>query len=445
MKNLYQEYKKIVLENPKITQESYEKAYNYMENSTARYHGEAVDFLYIPKIYTAKALDFLNEVAKTIYQILDKVIKEYKINPTYRKLFGFPEELEKWLLLPSQFPCTVPLCRLDLFFNEDDFSFKFCEFNADGASAMNKDREIFNAVSQTAAFKSYTKTTDLQPFELFQSWVDEFINIYKTTPQPKEKPFIAIVDFLESGTTEEFKIFQKTFIKNGYPTKICDIRTLKFDGTALYTQDGEKIDAIYRRAVTGELLEKAQEARAFLQGVKDGKVCLIGALSTQIIHNKILFSVLRTKETKAFLTAEEWEFVNEHIPLTLVLDDFAMDNYNILSDKDKWIIKPQDLYGSRGVYAGIDHDSAQWRNLVKAHKNQGYLLQEYCTAYVTENVEFTPEITWSDYNNITGLYLYNAQLKGIYSRVGKTGVISSLHQGRTMTSVLAKNKRDLNQ
>ena len=50
----------------------------------------------------------------------------------YRKLFPFSKELEELILCDSGYSQPLPIARIDLFFNEDDFSFKFCEFNADG-------------------------------------------------------------------------------------------------------------------------------------------------------------------------------------------------------------------------------------------------------------------------------------------------------------------------
>ena len=64
------------------------------------------------------------------------VIEEYLDNPDYRAMFGFPAELEEMILRRPAYRTLLPVCRLDIFLNEETGDFRFCEFNADGSSAM---------------------------------------------------------------------------------------------------------------------------------------------------------------------------------------------------------------------------------------------------------------------------------------------------------------------
>lgn len=433
---LSQRYSKIIEANLEENIRGWQQAQDYIKESTAYNHGEAADFLYMPKFFTREAIDFLAQVGTTTFNILSKIIRAYRQEPTFRKSFAFPKDLEEWLILPSQFDCQLPLARVDLFFNEEDFTFTFCEFNADGASAMNKDREIYNALCTTPAFAKMRSDYDIQGFELFHSWVQAFADIYASSGAGPHNPLIAIVDFLESGTTEEFKVFRSAFAAAGYETVICEIRDLKRRNKGLYTPDGRRIDAIYRRAVTGEMYDKRAEIEDFLVAVRQQEVILIGPLATQVIHNKILFEVIQRQEILDCLTKEEQDFVKRHFPYTCKLQEGA-NLEQIVNDKDNWLIKPEDLYGSRGVYAGKDQDNTAWRHLIAQYANQDYLAQKYQKPYVTTNYDFNATPSIQSYNNITGLYLYNGTMAGIYSRAGQEGVISSLHGGRTMTSVLA--------
>ena len=181
MASLSQGYSKIIEANLEDNISGWQQAQDYIKESTAYNHGEAADFLYMPKLFTREAIDFLAQVGSTTFNILSKIIRAYRQEPTFRKSFAFPKDLEDWLILPSQFDCQLPLARIDLFFNEEDFSFTFCEFNADGASAMNKDREIYNALCTTPAFAKMRADYDIQGFELFHSWVQAFADIYASS------------------------------------------------------------------------------------------------------------------------------------------------------------------------------------------------------------------------------------------------------------------------
>jgi glutathionylspermidine synthase len=439
MKKLNEKYAEIIRARFEENVISGNAAVKYMESSTAIYHGEPVVCLYMPKIFPREAYEFLQEAARQICVILNKVIARYLEDKSYRKLFPFTPELEELILCEAGYPCLLPIARLDIFFNEEDFSFKFCEFNADGASAMNENREITIAASRSDAFIEMNKLCKLQGFELFDSWVREFAEIYSKYGKKTENPRIAIVDFMENATLNEFEEFRKAFQKAGYATEIAEIRSLKYVNGNLQTPDGKKIDAIYRRAVTCDIMHHKDEIQPFLQAVRDNAVCLIGHFRTQIIHNKSVFKILRMPETFEFLTQTEREYVLRHIPETFSLTKELIAKIDILQNKNKWLIKPEDLYGSRGVYAGADTDIAAWKNTVNELADTGYLLQEFCPPYKSENLDFneTQRPGFKMYNNITGMFVYNGKLQGLYSRAGLTGIISSGTRGLTLASFTA--------
>lgn len=424
VRELTDEYLNLINEDLEYSKENYNKAFDYINSSTAIYHGSPIRFPYVPKLYTNEVIEYFEYVAKTTHTILCKIINKYMEDENYRKLFPFSKELEELILCDNGYSQPLPIARIDLFFNEDDFSFKFCEFNADGASAMNEDRELNNAYKDDKLFLKFCEKYNVRHFELFDTWVDEFMNIYSDFKYKVDNPTVAIVDFMESATNEEFKIFKQRFEKKGYKTLIEDITTLKYDN-GLYSKDGVKIDVVYRRAVTSELMEKIDKAPAFIEAIKDKKTCVIGSIRTQVIHNKIIYKIMHQKETFEFLTDEEIQFIKEHIPATSWLKEGEFDREEVVNNKDKWIIKPDDLYGARGVYAGVDYSNEEFEKLVDEHTNKGYLLQEYAPMYKTKNFlkEKSGEFVFDEFNNMPGLFLYNGKFAGVYSRAGRQGII----------------------
>jgi hypothetical protein len=393
--------------------------------------------LYLPKIFSQEAWEFLQKAAADICGILDKVMAHYLSSAEYRQLFPFEKELEELILSEAGYARLLPIARLDIFFNEDDFSFHFCEFNADGASAMNEDREINLAIKNSDAMKEFTKTHPLCGFEFFNSWVREFVQIYSTYNKKRDNPRIVITDIMENATPNEFLQFQSTFQKAGYDCEIFDIRRLVYTGGELQTPDGKRVDAIYRRAVTCDIMEYKADCAAFLQAVRDNAVCTIGHLRTQIIHNKALFEIFHMPQTLEILTEYEREYVLRHIPATFKLTAESLASQRF-GKKDKWIIKPNDLYGSRGVFAGIDMEQADWEAALRGHADTGYLIQEFIPPYKSENLDFNgnPAPDFQEFNNITGLFVYNGRLQGIYSRAGLMGTISPFTRGLTLASLV---------
>ncbi len=436
-------YKGLVDSDKKKTVREAKKAQDRMIKSTAYSHGILVHTLYIPKIFTEEANMYFKYISDTMYAILDKVIREYENNAEYRKLFGFDKKLEELILRPRAYDCSLPIARIDIFFNEDDFSFKFCEFNADGASAMNEDRELNNVMSKTLAYKQFAEKFNVRTSEFFESWVNTFLSIYAETENALKKPHVAIVDFIHGETNNEFEMFRKTFNKKSCTCEVCEITALKYENGALYSESGKRIDAIYRRAVTCDIMEHYDEVQPFIQAVKDNSVILIGDFRTQIIHNKLVFKILHDKATAKFLTDEECQFIKEHIPFTTTLTDETVKKYKVFENKDKWVIKPEDSYASKGVYAGVeDDDVKKWHKAVKENIGNHYLLQEYCTPYERPNIDllYNSEAEYMNYSNITGLFVYGGRMQGVYSRIAKNSIISTQYSEMSLPTIIVSEK-----
>ncbi len=438
-----EDYKRIIDANFSENVRSAQEMQKYIKTKTARYHGYHVHTLYIPKIFTEEMAAYFEKIASVMYGILEKVILRYRADKDYRALFGFDKKLEELILRPAHYDCLLPIARIDIFFNEDDFSFKFCEFNADGSSAMNEDKELNTAIRATSAFQEFTKLYDARTFELFDSWAAAFSKIYSSYDKAVKKPYVAIVDFFGGDISREFTEFQKAFERRGLECEICEITNLKYDGKNLISPRGRKIDAVYRRAVTCDIMRNYDKVLPFINAAKNNDVCLIGDFMTQIIHNKIVFKVLRDDATLAFLTDSEKDFVMKHIPLTVSLTDETVKKYGVLEEKEKWVIKPEDSYASKGVYAGVEGMSdEEWRAKVTENVGKSYLLQEYCPPYASLNIDLPHDsgAQYRNYSNITGIYVYGGKMAGLYSRIAKTGIISTQYSEMSLPTVITKKK-----
>ena len=135
----------------------------------------------------------------------------YAKDKDYRRLFGFEPKLEELILREPTYDSPIPIARIDIFYNEETGDFKFCEFNTDGTSAMNEDRELNIAIQKTKAYQQMAETHEFKSFELFDSWVETFLEIYHSSQDSKEYPNVAIVDFMENATEMEFQIFAEHF------------------------------------------------------------------------------------------------------------------------------------------------------------------------------------------------------------------------------------------
>ncbi|WP_432401998.1 glutathionylspermidine synthase family protein [Wukongibacter sp. M2B1] len=437
--NLDRVYIDIVKDRKESCYKDYLKTIERVKNSTAMYKGKPIPFLYMPKFYTEEDIERFRKLTSTLMTILKKVIDRYVEDSSFREKFGFTKLLEDLILTEHGYSAKVPMARIDIFYKEDG-SFKFCELNADGSSAMNEDRELSRILSGTVAFKEMEKKYKIHSFELFDTWVRESVSIFKEFDSSIDKPNVAIVDFNDKGSSNEFEVFKEAFKRNGYNAEIVDARDLKYINGNLYFND-TKIDFVYRRLVTRDLMERADEIPDFIRAAKEGKVCIIGPIKSQIIHNKIIFKILHDNDTLDFLNKEEISFIKNHIPYTAKLDGDNLNYDELIAEKDKFILKPMDFYASRGVYAGRDFSSKEWKKRLEECSGRDYLIQEYYTPAQSDLVEFNEgKLMINKFNNITGIYMYNEKLYGLYSRVGENAIISGLHDCYTLPTFLVTKK-----
>ena len=261
MPALAAEYRALAEADPAALRRDFDAIVAYMKGSTAIHHGEYVRTCFSPKLLPAADFDRLAADMQILYRIFEKVIDAYFADAGYRALFGFDTRTEDLILHARRSPSLVPMARIDFFYNEATGSYTFCEFNTDGASAMNEDRELHNAQRLSAAYRAFTARHRTRTCELFDSWVATVCRLWQKAGGAGA-PCVAIVDYLECGTVNEFEIFRRRFEAAGLDAVVCDVRELRYDGHTLCAPDGRRIDVVYRRAVTSDLLAHYAQSEA---------------------------------------------------------------------------------------------------------------------------------------------------------------------------------------
>ena len=413
-----------------------ERAVAAIGASDIRAYGHPVEFSYVPYVFAPEDVAFLEEVCVRTHGLLSKVIARYLEDEGYRRLFGFSEELERLIMLPCPYEEKLPMARFDVFLDDRDLSFKFCEFNTDGSGAMSRDAECGRALAEGEAYQRFSSLHPIQQFDLFDSWVAAFMDTYRSCGRFPDDPVVAITDFEESGVKSDFVRFLAAFERVGISARFVDVRSFAYDGKRLTDpSDGAVINAVYRRAVTSEMLQHPGECDAFINATADMNVCTIGHFRTTVVHSKMVSVVLHDPATSAFLDEGERAFVQAHVPRTYRLKvKEAQLVEEVKAEKDLWIIKPEDDYGAHGVFAGIDHDEDAWARIVDERLDAGCIVQEY---YLPRTVPLMPArlsvdgdaLRVEDWHTMPGLYTYNGRFAGVYSREGREGVIALDHGG----------------
>lgn len=438
---LFGQFRNGVLANPDFYKNDYLAVKRRVDTSPAQYRGEPVDFLYQPMFFTGKDIKTLESLSYKLVNILKKAVSEYRFNPHFRSAFNYPSIMEELVLCDPGYGLDFPIARFDLFYLYDG-KIKFCEFNTDGTSSMHESSVLHQIFSKSQALSAIGDGFSFYDFELIDSWINCLFENYKNfSGKTSATPNVAIMDFEGEGTLSEFFEFKNRISASGCHAIICDPRELRYIGGKLYYKD-IRIDLIYRRAITARLIDEAASITDFLKAYRDGNVCVVGGLVSQIVHNKILFAILHDQSLTYFLSSEDKAFIDAHIPYTAALNgqNFFAREY-AMQNKDSCILKPCDLYAARGVIVGKDTSYDEWKRLIYEKSSQNYIVQEFHDPPKIEMCVTNGDyLSFEPFNYMLGLFMYNQKFSGIYTRVGRKNIIASVAESFTLPNFILAEK-----
>lgn len=390
-------------------------------NSKAILHGKPIPVTYQGMFYERETIEEFKEIVKIMVEIGQRVEKAFLESEEVRRLYGFPQEMNRWILHEPLLKETVPIGRYDIMYNGPG-DFKFCELNTDGSSAMNEEAQITPLFLKTKVIQSFPEKK--ARFELIDSLVKYQLKTAKDILG--KTPRVAIVDLLDRGTTSEFEVFRQSFEEQGAETSIEDIRDLRYEDGRLLGEGGP-IDLVYRRIVTADLYENREECKDFLKAYFDNAFLMIGSFRSQIMHGKRLFELFGREELRRYLTPEQCDFLDQHIPKTKTFgeEDFS----EVLHHREKYILKPADSYASQGILSGREYSSSQWETVIRDALDKDYIVQEFFDVDKTPFVVLEGDrFAVSHLGHVIGMFLYGGRFSGLYTRIGAKSVISGASQ-----------------
>lgn len=423
----YQELLGMLEEKHEQYKEDYFRLKEIQKDTEAYYQGEPVAFLYTPCFLRGEELENIKAHVERATALFDHVIDLYLEKEDFRKLFDFPKEIEELILLDSPLPRKFPMARMDIFYRGID-DFTFCEINTDGSSAMNEDRVLTELFKDSLLYQDLKeKGIQMNEFELFSSWVDTVYNYWKE----ERPPVIGILD--TKVDHDEFRRYAKHFEERGARVHLVTPWELDLEDGYLSYQ-GEKLDLIYRRLVTTDLYSIYDEVPKLIQGIKEGKTLFFGPITSQVIHNKMLFAVLYHKEAQQYFSEEEKQWIKAHIPYTAVVDERILADEHYVYEKDRYLLKPMDSYASRGIFVGKEMSEADWKSLLEAVVGRDYLIQAFATLPTFTSMDYELD-TPVDFHQLMGIFVYDGKLQGFFTRSGAQLVVAGHQGGRSQATL----------
>jgi hypothetical protein len=279
-----------------------------------------------------------------------------------------------------------PVSRLDAFFVGESGGLRFTEYNAETPAGGAYNDVLTEAFYGLPIVREFLKHWDLRPLPARHNVLHALLDAYQQWSGVRTLPRIAIVDWAEVPTRNEFILFQDYFARQGIDCIIADPRELEYAGGRLIAA-GAPVDLIYKRVLISELVEREGIDHPVIRAVRDGAVCMVNPLRCKVLHKKASLAVLSDERNAHLYSSDDREAIDAHIPWTRVVEerttappgsaDAQVDLLPfIAAHRDQLVLKPNDEYGGKGIVLGWEVDQAGWEQSIRVALDEPYIVQQ---------------------------------------------------------------------
>lgn len=336
-----------------------------------------------PRFLLSDQYTFLQTRVRLLMAAFDKAYRLAMIDEPFRRQFGLLDWEETLIQHDPGIRHPSPLSRLDAFFVTDTNTLLFTEFNAEVPAAPAYNDILTEAFVATPALRKFARHYELRPLPARMSTLHALTETYYQWPYRSDPLQIAILDWKEVPTYSEFLLFEQYFHDNGLPCRIVDPRDVEYRNGKLMAGDYH-ITLIYKRVLIDELVGRMGMDNPVVQAVRDNAVCMVNPFRCKILYKKASFAVLGDERNEHYFTEAERAVIDAHIPWTRRVEE-RKTMYKgqpidlvpfIVKYKDRFVLKPNEDYGGRGIVLGWTVDAEKWEQSVRAALNVPYVVQE---------------------------------------------------------------------
>src|SRR5687768_14915644 len=336
-----------------------------------------------PRFLSARQYEYLQARGALILRAFESAHRAAVADSALRAQFGLEEWEEELLHHDPGFREASPVSRLDAFFVGEAEGLKFTEYNAEtpaGAGYNDVLSEMFYAMPVMAEF---LREWDVRPLPARHNTMHALLDAYRQWSGTRNRPHIAILDWNEVPTRSEFLLFKDYFERQGLTCVIVDPAECEFDGAKLLA-GGRAIDLIYKRVLITELVERGGLDHAVIRAVRANAVCMVNPFRCKMLHKKTSLAVLSDERNARLYSASEREAIAAHIPWTRRVEErstvhqgHAVDLLPYISaNREKFVLKPNDEYGGKGILLGWETEQGLWDSTIRAALNDPHIVQE---------------------------------------------------------------------
>ncbi len=335
-----------------------------------------------PRFLTPLQYSFLQTRVAALLSAFQRCHEAAMSDRAFRAQFRLTDDEEALLSIEPGYACPMPTSRLDAFFVSEQ-ELKFTEYNAEcpaGAAYSDSLAEIFYTLP---IMREFLKRYRVIPLPCAPGVVHALLDSFACWRGTSEAPRIAILDWKEVPTHNEFVLFQQRFQEQGLECVIADPREVEFRGGKLMCGDFH-ITLVYKRVLISELIERCGLNHPMIQALRAGAACMVNPFRCKILYKKASLAALGDERNRALFTLDQWEAITAHVPWTRVVEErhTQIDGHEIElipyihRHRERFVLKPNDDYGGKGIVLGWAVDEARWEQAVRAALAEPFVVQQ---------------------------------------------------------------------
>jgi uncharacterized circularly permuted ATP-grasp superfamily protein len=334
-----------------------------------------------PHILHRRQYEEIKSAAETIAIAFEKVANAALIDQQLMELLCLAPLEEEMARIDPGYTRLCVTSRLDSYITEDGFA--FLEYNAESPAGVGDQMQLEKllfALPPMQTFLAKHRHWLPQPHDAL---LNSLLKAYREWGGEVETPNIAIVDWSDVPTRSEFQVLKDYFVARGHDTVITDPTDLTYDGNTV-SAEGFRVDILYKRVVIHEFLNTFDREHPLIRACKDGKVCMANSFRSKLVHKKSSFAVLTDPTYHHLFEESELELIRKHVPWTRLvkpgMTTFRGAEWDLLSliseDRERFVLKPNDDYGGRGVLLGWEVSAEEWKTGLRTALTKPYVVQE---------------------------------------------------------------------
>ena len=181
--------------------------------------------------------------------------------PALMRKLGLTDAAQKVALIDPGFKRAAVTTRLDGFIHGQEI--EFVEYNAENPSSLSDQEGLNRVLFELPAMSILAQRYRVQQFSPVKRLHATLLEIYREW-NGNGVPNIAILDWKNLPTANEFILLRNHFTERGVPTIICSPDELEYNRGRLRCGDFE-IDLVYKRILTHEFLARYDETHPLVR------------------------------------------------------------------------------------------------------------------------------------------------------------------------------------